>query len=257
MGAVQTSEELQQTVVSSMAAEEGGGGKGPSAIFDTFPPELLSKIFACLDADFLCKCSAVCKRWNVLANNDVLWKSLCQHRFTSLRHVTLDLHPRVNYSDPRLVLTLSIKEIKSVLARRYVRVPTRGAVEKDELVALLKTTRPIHSPRGLWSGKWKSTYIVAELDLARTALTYQEVSTMDWQFEFTDSAMWQLQNPTALHNQPRNVIAHFRPDGTYDNPVMIANGYRWHLTPEGGVQVETSPPHRASRTLDGGWMHLL
>ncbi|KAJ3158840.1 hypothetical protein HDU86_002528 [Geranomyces michiganensis] len=227
---------------------------GGAGVFDTLPQELLTKVLACLDADFLSRCAGVCRRWNTLANDDVLWKALCEQRFASLRHTTVDLHPRVDYSDPLLVSTLSIKEIKSVLARRYVRgIPTRGAIEKHDLIALLASTRPIHSPRGRWTGKWKSTYIVAELDLARTAMTYQEVSTMDWHFEFTDSTMWQLQNPhaaAAAQQQPGNVIAHFRPDGHYSNPVMPgASGYRWHLTPEGGVQVETSPPHHFAKRL--------
>ena len=72
---------------------------------------------------------------------------------------------------------------------------------------------------------------------------------MDWRFEFMDASRWQQHN-----HEKRQIIAKFLPDGTYLNPAMNADGYRWHLTLEGGVQVETSPPHRVQRTSDGGWV---
>ena len=137
--------------------QQAQGHYSASLTLGGLPPELLSKILSFLDARYLSLASAVCKLWQQHANDDVLWRALCETRWASLRHLPthpVELHPRVNFSDSKLVATLSIKEIKSVLARRYVRVPSRGAVEKDDLVALLRESRPIHSPRGQWTGKW-------------------------------------------------------------------------------------------------------
>ncbi|TPX53091.1 hypothetical protein PhCBS80983_g06363 [Powellomyces hirtus] len=166
--------------------------------FDTLPPELLSKIFSYLDADFLACASGVCRLWNEMANSDVIWKHLCATRFPLLRHQPLDLHPRADYA--RLTPTLTVKEMKGILARRHVRIP-RGAVEKTELVQLVKDTKPAGGPRGAWTGKWKSTYIVAELDVGRTRLTVQEFAT---------THTW---HPAQQASLPHPTIAKFQPDG--------------------------------------------
>ncbi|TPX69298.1 hypothetical protein SpCBS45565_g02545 [Spizellomyces sp. 'palustris'] len=191
------------------------------------PPELLFRVFGYLDADFLVRCSAVCRAWNALANQDILWKELCRKRWETLRHLPLAIHLRVDFSDPDLARSLSVAEILDILRRRGVNRP-RGALEKSDLLKLLHDTRPPRSPPGRWTGKWKSSYIVAELDLDRTQLTFHEVSSMEWKFEFTSGTSWNyMMDGEGQH--PSTTKALFRSDGIYVNPALQAteNEGRW------------------------------
>ncbi|KAI8819977.1 uncharacterized protein EV422DRAFT_568422 [Fimicolochytrium jonesii] len=224
--------------------------------FTHLPAELQLKILSCLDAVNLARVAAVSWLFNTLANSDLLWKELCRKRWRTLRHLPFTLHPRVDYTGA-LLKSLTIAELKQILARRGVPLP-RGAVEKRELVGLVEETRPMLSPRGRWTGKWKSSYIVAEKDLKRTSLTLKEVVDLEWVFEFTEGgAQWQPMSDDDSDSDAsarRTARVQFRADGFYVNPALRLSGLRWRLTPAGGVQVEEYPPHRVERSVDGGWI---
>ncbi|KAJ1568070.1 hypothetical protein HK096_007655, partial [Nowakowskiella sp. JEL0078] len=119
-------------------------------IISNLPYEIALRILSNIrTAKLLCRCTLVNKSWNKLANDDLLWKELCRKKWASKKHMKLELHPRVDYSN--LIESLSIKEMKNILERRQVLY--KLLLEKREIVARLKETRPPDSPKGSWTGK--------------------------------------------------------------------------------------------------------
>lgn len=91
----------------------------------------------------------------------------------------LEVSHRADYQDCHQ--DLSMKEIKSIIARREVYC--KGLLEKSEFVdLLLKSTPKPHY--GKWSSKWKSSFIVAEKDSKRTIITKNELCSIHWDFRF-------------------------------------------------------------------------
>lgn len=62
----------------------------------SLPPELSLQIFASLPAAALLNCALVCKRWNLLANDQTLWRKLCHIRGWGWRTQLICPSPRQN-----------------------------------------------------------------------------------------------------------------------------------------------------------------
>ncbi|KAF8136554.1 WD40-repeat-containing domain protein [Boletus edulis] len=60
----------------------------------SLPPELSLKIFTLLPATALLNCTLVCKRWNLLANDQTLWRKLCHARGWEWRPKLISPLPR-------------------------------------------------------------------------------------------------------------------------------------------------------------------
>ncbi|KAI9102533.1 hypothetical protein DFS34DRAFT_673770 [Phlyctochytrium arcticum] len=220
------------------------------------PPEVKLQILRYMTAIELSKCAGLSREWQGYSNQELLWKELCRQRWSQLRHTPFMPHIRVDYSDPRLTSGLSIAELKGILARRGGKLP-KGILERVDIVRQIQSTRPAGSPAGRWTGVWKSSYIVAELDLTRRQLSFQEVSSLEWKFEvWTQSANHDPIRPWRAEDFPNahEVTVRFLPDGTYSNKALHVERLQWRMTAFGGVQVEEYPPHHPRRTKDGGWV---
>ncbi|KAH0830744.1 WD40-repeat-containing domain protein [Lanmaoa asiatica] len=67
----------------------------PSPV-QSLPAELSLQIFASLPATALLNCTLVCKRWNLLANDQTLWRNLCHARGWEWRPQPIGPSPRQN-----------------------------------------------------------------------------------------------------------------------------------------------------------------
>ena len=200
---------------------------------EILPNEILRSIFRYLSPEDLSRTALVCKKW---FNTPVesLWKFWCQYRWKSKKNMKLELFQHANYS--LVIKELSVKELKSILTRRNVKY--QHLIEKSEFADLvLKTTTKLAVPA---HGKWKSSYINAELDSKRTAISKYELCSKKWNFRFKE---WTREQP--------GMMARFNEDYTYTSDLMNAN-MRWRFY-AGDVQVEQYPPLSPSRTADWGW----
>ncbi|KAJ3287083.1 hypothetical protein HK104_008769 [Borealophlyctis nickersoniae] len=157
------------------------------------PTELTLRVLSFLSAEQLAKVAEVSRAVRVLANEDLLWKwnvrhlsyqALCRRRWASKKHQQLTLHPFCDWA--RLSSKLTDEECHDILARRGVDVPGATAgLTRDELERLLAASTPKHACSGEWSSKWKASYVVAEMDAARTFITEHELVSYDWYGEMT------------------------------------------------------------------------
>ncbi|KAJ3106502.1 hypothetical protein HDU96_008210 [Phlyctochytrium bullatum] len=207
------------------------------------PDELSIKCLQGLGPKTLSRCSMVSKAWHAIATDDTLWKPLCQKRWASKKHTKFGLHPRVNYLS--LLDRLSVREIKDILNTRKVDI--KGVTEKAELRELVKNT----TPRGpnqdgtVWPGKWKASFVVAELDASRVDITKEELCTFEWTFRMN------------YPDWPENhlVRAKFNRDYTYESDLSFGQdrkmSWRFYMK---DIQVEQYPPLHVRRAKDWGYI---
>ncbi|KAJ3261692.1 hypothetical protein HK103_004643 [Boothiomyces macroporosus] len=145
------------------------------------PREILISIFSYLDMKELLNCSEACQLWNNVANDNsfykkfwYIWSHNSNRRWKGKWRMALELHPRCNYS--RIIDTLSVKEIKSVLKKRLI--PIKGLLEKSELKKALLDSDP--KDQIAYFPKWKASFVAAEKDSKRTAITKEELCTTEW-----------------------------------------------------------------------------
>ena len=147
------------------------------ALLTLLPNELAVKILSFLkNRKELLKCTVVCQSWYKLANTDTLWKALCLQDWQGKQFTTMDLAHRMDYH--LLADELTTSEMKTILKQRKVK-PV-GLFEKSEWIQCIKSTTPQKSPKGPWTGKWKASYIAKLLDSRRTAITKDELCSIDW-----------------------------------------------------------------------------
>lgn len=149
-------------------------------------------------------------------------------------NMRMQLFYRANYT--LIANDLSVKELKLILAER--RVNYQHLLEKQEFAELVikttpKSTGPIH-------GRWKASYIAAELDSKRTTIEKHELCSKKWSFRFKQWPQDQA-----------GLSAKFKEDYTYQSDLLDGD-MRWRFY-AGDVQVEQYPPLKPSRTRDWGW----
>ncbi|TPX37597.1 hypothetical protein SmJEL517_g00654 [Synchytrium microbalum] len=167
---------------------QGSSGCNSTTLVDPLsyplPWELALRVLSFIDSPRkLSQLYGVSRRWQSLCSDDILWMKLVERRWKNKLYHHLDLHIRVDYTN--LMESLSVKEMKSLLKRRQVSVA--GLVEKSELADAVVKSLPQFSPTVPSknnSGKWRTSYIVAELDSKRTRITKSEVTGIEWKFRF-------------------------------------------------------------------------
>ncbi|KAJ3029358.1 UNVERIFIED_CONTAM: hypothetical protein HDU68_012424 [Siphonaria sp. JEL0065] len=208
-------------------------------IIALLPRELSLKIVGYLRGPkTLCRCTAVSRTWNSLANDEIVWRDLCFLRWSRQKHITNQLHPRVDYSS--LIATLTVKEIKAILTSR--KVDFTGLFDKSELVAKLTSSLPKNSPNqeGIqWKSKWKASFIIGELDSKRTILTKDELCGFDWNFRMKH---WP--------EDVENITSKFNHDYSYESDMFSGeHTMKWRFYAN-DVQVESYPELKISRNKD-------
>jgi hypothetical protein len=132
---------------------------------------------------------------------------------------------------------LSIKEIKGILVRREAYF--KHLIERKEFVELLQKTN-INGSMPPIRGKWKCSYISAEIDSKRTLITKSELCGRKWIFRFKQ---WDSTHP--------GVMASFGDDYKYRSEIFeIEMNWRFYA---GAIQVEQYPPITTFRTKNWGW----
>ncbi|KAI9335245.1 hypothetical protein BDR26DRAFT_865992 [Obelidium mucronatum] len=208
-------------------------------ILAALPRELSLKVLSYLRGPkTLCRCTAASRTWNSLANDEILWKNLCFLRWGRQKHISLQLHPRVDYTSLKSQLT--VKEIKGILTIR--KVDFAGLFDKSELITKLLTSIPKHSPNqeGIqWRSKWKASFIVGELDSKRIILTKDELCGINWSFRMKH---WT--------EDIENMSSKFNHDYTYESDVFSGeHTMKWRFYAN-DVQVESYPELKISRNKD-------
>lgn len=136
-------------------------------------------------------------------------------------------------------ISLSVRECKSLLARRGVSLDA-GCREKEELVAAVNDSSPPifdgQPPPIL--GKWKTSYACAELDRHREMITEYEVSYFRWQLIYNG-------RPSTLG------LRHFQRDGIFVSPHFGQTS--WYLD-QGNFIMQGVAPLQVRRNPDNwGW----
>ncbi|KAJ3089923.1 hypothetical protein HK102_005147 [Quaeritorhiza haematococci] len=148
------------------------------------PAELTFRVLEYLSAKDLTVLAGVSWHLRKLANDDCLWKELCRVHWADKKHQTLELHPRVDYT--QIVNTLTEKDMRGILRRRFQTVDHNAG--REELARLVKTTVPAPGMHWIlrrmiaYTNKWKASYIAAELDSTRSAITEKELIHYDWMY---------------------------------------------------------------------------
>ncbi|KAJ3100021.1 hypothetical protein HDU96_010482 [Phlyctochytrium bullatum] len=187
-----------------------------------------------------------------LANEDCFWKAHCQERWSSKKHAPLALHPRVDYA--YILPQLTDADLTAVLYRRFVRkLPVN--VPRAYLEERLAETVPEDAFTPFYSGKWKASYIAAEVDKTRQRITRDEVVEYEW--VFSDSWGWGYGMGEDAEGE--EIRIRFWPDGMRSNVNRDKKFARprpqpWHLDERGAIQVSQFPQHSVpERTSDWGW----
>ncbi|KAI8610289.1 hypothetical protein BC830DRAFT_1172828 [Chytriomyces sp. MP71] len=214
----------------------------PVDIVGRLPRELSVKILSFLRAPkTLSRCALVSRAWNPIANDDIVWRSLCEMRWKTKKNVGVGLHPRVDYAS--LAGSLSVREMKELLKARNVDV--KGMFEKSEFINALFASLPKNSPmqeRVLWRSKWKASFIVAELDAKRVILTKDELCNSNWAFRMKH---WP--------DDVQDMRSTFNQDYTYKSDMFRDDhAMKWRFYAN-DVQVESYPALTITRDKDWGY----
>ncbi|KAI8849761.1 hypothetical protein BC829DRAFT_391116 [Chytridium lagenaria] len=90
-------------------------------MLSNFPPEVSLNILAWLAPEELAQAAGVCKCWNVLCNEEELWKGMCKQRWSDKQKIPLLPHPLIDFKTcPDLLESLSIQELYVILRRRGI-----------------------------------------------------------------------------------------------------------------------------------------
>ena len=138
-------------------------GPGPECLFDLVDPELLARIFGYLPPVSLVRAGLVCREWHEHADDDELWLGLHNKvlvRRNSMHRLREDqLFPRTHLP-PALAKTLSVKELKRLIAQRGLQRRAAALREKSELVALVAGSSypPLSARHYVLPTKWKASF---------------------------------------------------------------------------------------------------
>ncbi|KAJ3131340.1 hypothetical protein HK101_004730 [Irineochytrium annulatum] len=222
-------------------------------IIALLPSELALKCLSFLrGAKTLSRCSMVSRAWYPLATDDAIWRPLCLIRWSTKKHTPPpgSLHPRVDYT--HLLPLLTVREMRDILTQRHI--DTRHVVEKSELRSMVASTTPRERGRRgerrvqlddvRWGGKWKASFITAEVDATRRVISKSELCGLEWDF-----AMLHSEWP-----EGRTVTAKFNRDYSYESDLFRGSerkmGWRFYVD---DVQVEQYPALEVRRTSEWGF----
>ncbi|KAI8915849.1 hypothetical protein EDD86DRAFT_243818 [Gorgonomyces haynaldii] len=172
-------------------------------IISKLPDELSLKILSYLTRNDILTCSLVNKRWNLLSNDDAIWKAFCMQDWQHKQFTTMNLAHRLDLR--HVVRLLNIREMKQLLELRKVK--TVGLLEKSEWIEALANSTPKYSPAGPWLPKWKASYVAKHLDSKRTQLIKDELCSIKWKFRFLNG--WPEQQPDLsckFHEDYNNIL---------------------------------------------------
>ncbi|KAI3656730.1 hypothetical protein MP638_003047 [Amoeboaphelidium occidentale] len=175
--------------------------------------DLPVEVFHCIweflreDVSTLCACSLVSKFFLELSSRNSIWKHLCMKKYkdknTFLMHA---LHPLFTAPADRLK-QLSIIELKDLIKNRDLfgllnprqRTDIRAPLEKSELVSIAAESFPAWLAHPLtitqngkacdqaeakWSSIWKKNYAVLVQESYRNFITFKEITSLEWRFNF-------------------------------------------------------------------------
>ncbi|KAI8840826.1 hypothetical protein BJ741DRAFT_596676 [Chytriomyces cf. hyalinus JEL632] len=230
---------------------ESSSDEMPQDFLSTQPPELIGRVLNYLDALDLSTVSLASKYLFQLATQDLLWKQLCETRWSDKKHQSLSLHPLVDYTG--LVAQLKRSELLEILHRRFL--ATDDSMSDQELSTRVINTTPtgfrdvtVYAP--LVCGKWQASYIAAELDKDRERITMKELQAYEWVFR----EQWAYDDDD---DEDDAIKVKFRDDGVRLNASDVQSRPRpqtYQLLGSGKIQVGNFPRHsRPTRLDDWGW----
>ncbi|KAI8850347.1 hypothetical protein BC829DRAFT_389842 [Chytridium lagenaria] len=187
------------------------------------PAEVTLKILSYLPPKDLARIAEVNSHLYRLSNEDRLWKAQCTLRWSTKRHQKLTPPTR------------------GLLAyrRRYVKEVGDGRKALDRSV-LENSFVPFYS------GKWKASYIAAEIDQYRQIITRDEVMEYEWIF----GDFWAEEDEIRVKFWPDGTRSNVNKDKKWTRP----RSQPWHINERGAIQVSSFPEHSVpSRTEDWGW----
>lgn len=168
-------------------------GEGDESIdyLATIPTEITLRILKFLGpVELTQKVSRLSRYLHMLANDEYLWKAICNMRWADKKHIKLQLHPRADYSSVLHSLDiLSDAEIHQILRARHVpEDEVSEATNRAKLERLLRNSVPDRCEDvGCAGGKWKSSYMAAEFDSTRTEITEEELLEFEWTYVASSS----------------------------------------------------------------------
>lgn len=186
--------------------ENSGNGKSNSKEFILKLPDgvLLSIFtFTIKQVSDVSRVNLVCKRFNDLCQNEMIWRSLSNEAMAKLKFEKFNANELywVSPFHPQVIRDqLSLREIKSILAK--CKISFSDFIEKSEFcAALIEANETLLKERwfkknGLRSyllnrekwGKWKISYVSLEIQKSRTYITLDEITSCSWLFLFKEDA---------------------------------------------------------------------
>ena len=153
------------------------------------PGDLVEVVFTFLaPREWVLTCGLVCKLWHDRSVSDKLWEGECDELWEGKANVHIgELYHRAKFQPS---VTLSVKELKSLLLRRYV--DFSAFREKSEFLEGLRLSAarmklPAHVPL---KGKWKASYAFSLMDShTARALTDIELCKMKFRFFFKSNPL--------------------------------------------------------------------
>lgn len=168
----------------------------PFALVDE---EVLLKVFGLLAPKTLVRAGLVCREWHRCSNDDELWARL--HNLWLVERAQMhrlrrdQLFPRAHFT-PEVSRTLSVKELKLIIAQR--RLDSRAAPlrEKSELAGLVAHSSypPLSARHYALASKWKASFAYAWADTKRLLMTVDDLLDVDWVFTFHERRQWQVRH---------------------------------------------------------------
>jgi hypothetical protein len=208
---------------------------------------VLADILSFLRPQDLFQACCVAKIWREASDSDFIWHKHCSLLWHNKAGVVEGVLHSATYLSDIGFQSLSIKEIKTLLAARDVR--TARFIERSEFLQALTNSQSLLSGKPLIS-KWKSSYVQSVKDSKRTDITKKELCGSTWQFYF--------KRPDFTHEF--HSLAKFNSDGTFvmDPWPMPSPGHlEWILGLDNDgkkfVRIDRFPPHYFTRQSNWGF----
>lgn len=181
--------EPSQSLTGKMEGLLGEAGrKGKPLLLLDFPDELLNGTVEFLDAKDLCALSLVCKRLKAAVDSESCWKINCRALWTGKAEMPFSypgaserLFAKIRMT-PEYLKSCSLKDLKEILVSRKLDFRRLGFLEKSEFREKVRETQPeeVNGFSQEFSNKWKASYAYSLKEGGRTAVTEQELASMNW-----------------------------------------------------------------------------
>jgi len=193
-----------------------------------------------LDAQELSSCGLWGPKFAQLSSSDELWRKLCRQRWDGKQRVPVD---ELFWNGAYDHLRLSVPECQSLLARRGV--SCEGLLERTELMLALSSSRAVGDPTRTQllpccGGKWKTSYVHAEVDSRRQIITLDEVAYFRWNLVYNG-------RPSSMGHR------HFQRNGVFISPHFGQT--EWRLDSQNRFAMEGVSPLKVERDVENwGWI---